>query len=170
MTTLSLAKPFFTSISFSLGVSCNEGGRILLTGNRWTDTKDRRKLVSVEKAVLGICRDRVLKEKTVQRILRRKRRHSALAHGTAIRNYWFIVQRQTRYIIRRCGWASVSCSRNHYLTSAYSAARRTKRVECLVEWKKVEETVLLSRASCCNEKIDAWHEKIVSQPERRIFT
>lgn len=64
----------------------------------------------------------------------------------------------------------MSCSRNHYLTSAYSAAKRTKRVECLVEWKKVEETVLLSRASCCNEKIDAWHEKIVSQPERRIFT
>lgn len=66
---------------------------------------------------------------------------------------------------------SMSCSWKHYLTSssAYSARRKTRWVDCLAERKKLEETVLLSRTACCNGKIDARHGKIVQKAGRRNF-
>lgn len=59
-----------------------------------------------------------------------KKKEKLSVDRTAIRNYWVIVQRQTLLYYSKDGEGgrtrSVSCPRNHYLTStsAYSATRK----------------------------------------------
>lgn len=77
---------------------------------------------------------------------------TVILHGTATRNYWVIVQWQTRYIIRRRGWAESVLLLGTLFNFVYSLFSATKngadRLPGRAE-KKVEEAVLLSEEQGC---------------------